>query len=135
MLTLNDVKNQVDQLAKVINAPGELLPTYGSSKDFAHPHIEIHGPSYYYIIIERGQEIENKGTFELDELLYWIFQHVTFSMAMIYELEHRRLHADIRRLLWRYQLDLLNNLNKNWEKRREQEVEEILKRHPYSDIN
>jgi hypothetical protein len=135
MITLNDVKNQVDQLAKVINAPGELLPTYGSSIDNAHPHIEIHGPSYHYIIIERGQEFENKGTFELDELLYWIFQDITFTMAHKYELEHRRPHADIRRLLFSYQLDLLNNLNKNWKKRYEQEVEEILKHHPYSDIN
>ncbi|MDR3577981.1 MAG: Imm63 family immunity protein [Anaerolineaceae bacterium] len=135
MLTLNDVKDQVDQLARVINVPGELLPTYGSSIDFAHPHIEIHGPSYHYIIIERGQELDNKRTFELYELLYWIFQHVTFSMASTYELEHRKPHVDTRRLLFSYQLDLLNNLNKNWKKRRELEIEEILKHHPYSDIN
>ena len=39
--SLNDLKERVEELAKIINATTNLLPTYGYSKDFAYPHIEI----------------------------------------------------------------------------------------------
>jgi hypothetical protein len=50
LLTLSEIKAWVDQLADKINAPQEILPTYGYSKGTGHPHIDIGSQSYYYLV-------------------------------------------------------------------------------------
>ena len=95
--TLVRVKNRVDEMAAIIKAPIALLPTYEISKDFAHPHIEIDNIGLYnYVIVERGHELERKTTSNLNELLYWIFRSVTFTMACDYELKNREIGLILR---------------------------------------
>lgn len=89
-MTLTEIKNKVRQLAEKINAPTYLLPTYISPIGDATPHIEIdHSGLYHYVISERGTEYERKTTSAINELLYWVFASVTFSMACDYELKNR----------------------------------------------
>ena len=88
-LSFGEIKKKVNELAKKINAPTDLLPTYGYSRDFAYPHIEVDNTGLlHYVIIERGQELDRKTTDKLDTLLYWIFASVTFSMARDYDLKN-----------------------------------------------
>ena len=53
------IKSEIKRLAKKINARKKTLPTFGSSEDFARPHIEKTGNIYHWVVVERGQEQEN----------------------------------------------------------------------------
>ena len=54
--SLETIESNVNTLALKINAPAHLLPTYGYSRDFAHPHIEVDSTGlYHYVVVERGK--------------------------------------------------------------------------------
>jgi len=128
-----EIQEKIERLGDKINAPDNLLPTYGHSVDSAHPHIEVSEQGYHYVVVERGIELERKTTSSLDELLYWVFRDVTFSMAIMYRPERRDPKKDFRRLLFANQIELLSLLNQEWAKKKEQEIEAILKKNPYVD--
>jgi hypothetical protein len=107
-LTYKRIRMEVDKIADLISAPFNSLPTYGYSRDMDYPHIEIDKiGDLHYVVIERGKETERRTTKNLDELLYWIFQSITFSIASKYELNNRIESQDCRRLIFSKQLDLL----------------------------
>lgn len=128
------LKKKVKKLSGQINAPDKFLPTFRYSLDGAHPHIEIDKLGYFhYVVIERGQESKRKTTDNLNDILYWIFEYVTFIMAVKYELKNRVENKDTRRLLFDYQEKLLQTLNKEWSQRCHEEHAKILKDFPFVD--
>jgi Immunity protein 63 len=131
MLNLSELKESIEQLALRINAPMRLLPTYGSSRHDGTPHIESNNALYYYINFDRNLTVFNRSTSKLDELLYWVFQDITFYMASDYELAHRDSKVNSRKAIFDNQLKLLASLNPAWREQREHEITEILKAHPY----
>lgn len=134
-LTYRKIKKEVDKIADLISAPLNSLPTYGFSRDMAHPHVEIDKiGNLHYVVVERGTEIERRTTNNLDELLYWIFQSVTFSIASEYELNNRIESQDCRRLMFSKQLDILRLINSNWAASGEKEISVILRNHPFDDL-
>jgi hypothetical protein len=132
MLSLGQIRSRVNRLALRIEAPQQILPTYGRSADFGRPHIES-DRAYHFVVVERGQELERRTTWDLDQLLYWIFAGITFELACQFELENRIPTADFRRALFRKQLDLLGELDHKWRTRRKVEILSILSAHPFSD--
>ena len=134
-MTLSEIKHKVDQLAAKINAPANYLPTFSSPIGDATPNIEVDDLGlYHYVISERGNEYDRKMTSDLDDLLYWIFSSVTFSMAADYELKNRIEDQDFRRILFHKQQELLGTLNKEWEERERKEHEYILFNNPFDDL-
>lgn len=132
--TLDDIKAMVDSLAGKINAPKQLLPTYGYSIDGAYPHIEVdRNGQLYYVIVERGQELKRDFAVDMDDLLYRIFADVTFSMAVNFELKHRIEGEDSRRQMFAKQEELLGMLSGNWKQRQANEHQSILRSHPFDD--
>lgn len=127
------LKRKMQELASVISAPASLLPAIGTPNDFAYPYVLIEGPVFRYLVRERGEILENRETHEVETLLYWIFKHVTFNMAVEFEKAHRISGQDFRRLLFSHQLHLLEALNPQWRAMENQEIENILVRAPYSD--
>ena len=111
----------------------DFLPHFGTSSYDGTPHIEVNGSFFDYWIFERNEVIEHKTAFMLDDLLFWIFQDVTFQMASSYEVVHRKPGVDHRRILFDYQLNLLEKLNPIWKDRQKAEIENILKQHPFSN--
>lgn len=133
--TLDEIKNKVQELANKINASSDLLPTYGYSKDFAYPHIEVDNSGLiHYVVIERGEELDRKTTDNLEEILYWIFSSVTFSIASEYELKNRIEDKDCRRIMFDKQEELLGMLNENWKQVENAKHKNILKIHPFDDL-
>jgi hypothetical protein len=133
--SLEEIKEKVQELASKINAPTDLLPTFGYSKDFAYPHIEVDNLGLlHYVVIERGQELDRKTTNKLDDLLYWIFADVTFNMACDYELKNRIEDKDFRRIMFDKQEQLLGQLNDIWRQTENEEHIRILKTHPFDDL-
>ena len=134
MITLLDIEKQVEKFSAIINVPKNLLPTYGYSIDFGYPHIEVDNAGrLHFVINERGQELERQTTNELDELLYWIFDSITFSMACKFELNNRLPAQDCRRIIFSKQEELLSQLNSDWQLREHKKHKKILEDHPFND--
>lgn len=134
MVSLTDIKKQVEALAALINAPAGLLPTYGTSKDFAHPHLEVDHRGMHWVVVERGQEQDRKTTDNIHQFLYWIFDSITFSMSVEYELNNRIEDKDCRRIMFAKQEELMGTLHPEWGDWAMEEHREILMRHPFDDL-
>jgi len=133
--TVTEIQNIVNQLAERINAPKYLLPTFSSPIGDATPNIEVDNLGLYnYVISERGEEYERKITSDLNDLLYWIFASVTFSMACDYELKNRIDEKDFRRIMFAKQEDLLGVLNKDWKEKERKGHQSILNNNPFDDL-
>lgn len=131
---LESLRTVVDSLAECISAPSSRLPTYGKSIDGAHPHIEHDALGFHYVIVERGCELRRQTTKDPLELLYWVYHDVTFDMACSREVKNRVMQQDNRRLLFKFQLDLLGRLDASWRERGELEIRRILQAHPFDDL-
>ncbi|MEM7552119.1 MAG: Imm63 family immunity protein [Bacteroidota bacterium] len=133
-MTLYEIENKVRSLATAINANRGLLPTYGYSMDFAHPHIETDHRGLHYVIVERGNESSRKTTNDIDELLFWIFESITFSISTEFELKHRDESRDCRRIIFSKQEELLDKINPKWKQRALKKHQEVLKQNPFDDL-
>src|SRR5712691_8192962 len=89
MNPLDKIADDVASLAKKINTPKDYFPTFGATRDWGQPHIEVDKNFYHFVVVERGEELQRKSTKDYQELLYWIFAWITFQMAFDYELKNR----------------------------------------------
>jgi Immunity protein 63 len=127
-ITLDAIKQEVDKRASIIEASGDVLPTYGYSEDFGQPYISVDAQGYHYIIKERGRELKHVVTSNLDDLIETIFVAVTQEIAGWWEASHRYLSAgDPRRALFKRQIELLQRLSPEWAERCLQGQQEILR--------
>lgn len=133
MKSLAEIKAEVICLAQVLGASGDDLPTYGHTRDYAHPHIEVDKEHYHYVVVERGQELQRKSTSNFQELLYWIFADTTHNLAFAYELKNRVEDQDCRRTAFPKQVELLGLISPHMAARRANEIEKILASAPYND--
>lgn len=133
MKTLTEIEAEVTRLSERVKAPGNAYPTFGYTADFARPHVEVKDGQYHYVAVERGAEVFRESTSDLDELLYWIFEGVTFSMACAYELEHRIPGQDFRRLMFSKQVELLTSIDPAMGRRVEDEIAQTLRGAPFND--
>lgn len=130
---LHALEQVVLAYASRIGVPANDLPTFGSSRDGGYPHIEHTAGAFHFAVVERGQELERRVTRDADEILYWVFESATFSMACSYELKHRVPEEDCRILMFEKQETLLGQLNPAWREREADKHREILAHHPFSD--
>lgn len=107
MKQLDDFEEEVRSIAKKIDAPEHLIPTFASSRHDGTPHIEITGKEYHFVVCERGTEFTRQRTFDKKEVLFWVFDAVTFSMASKLELANRKENEDSRIQLFRIQEELI----------------------------
>ena len=133
MKSLPEIKAEVTRLSEVLGASSTDLPSYGQTRDYGHPHIEVEDQLYHYVLVERGQEFERRSTSDFQQLLYWIFAGTTHSLAFAYELENRVEGQDCRRIAFPKQLELLGLIGREMAERRAREIEDILKSAPYDD--
>jgi Immunity protein 63 len=115
--SLQTLESRVFELAATINAPKGMLPTFGSSDQTGRPSIELRSGVIIYAERERGHLVRDRVPDSEDDLLYWVFRSVTFSMAREWELRHRIQGQDPRRQLFIRQLELLARLDPRWASR------------------
>jgi hypothetical protein len=130
---LLEVKSIIEGLAEKIGASPNMLPTYGYSEETARPEIQLDSRGYHFVVSERGHETERHITFDLDEILYEVFDGVTFALACTYELNHRIEGQDFRRILFTYQEDLMAQLSPAWAERNKLERDKVLEQYPFED--
>ena len=88
---------------------------------------------YHYVGMDRGEEVEHHKARDLTEIMYWVFETITFSIANDYELRHRNENEDPRRQLFSKQLELLGKISPQYRMAEEKEIKEILKEAPFRD--
>lgn len=96
-------------------------------------HVEVVEDSYHYVTTERGIEFERRTTASQEELLYFLLSDVVFEVASEFELSHRVPGQSFRRLLFAKEIELMDQLDLAWGKRKTQEIEERLQKYPYDD--
>jgi hypothetical protein len=127
LLTLSEIRKEIERRASIIGASGNLLPTYGESEDFARPHIEVDSRGYHRVVVERGVERNRVTTPDLHS---HVFRAITSTLAG----SARRVKGeDSRRQLFRHQIELLAKLDPQWAARRAEEHRVILIENPFID--
>jgi immunity protein 63 of polymorphic toxin system len=114
------LKSRITQLAREIDVPDHVLPTFGYSEQNGRPHIELRDGEFHLVMEERGQEYGRFTTTSLDDLLYRVFRDATYSAAAA-RLRVSQLTSSSRRAIFRDQVALLERVNPEWAKRREAE--------------
>ena len=132
LVSLDTIRKRIEHLAAKISAPPIYLPTFGNSRHDGSHHIAL-DRLYHWVVCERGSELERRSTTDLDELLFWVFSTVTFSMAVEFEVAHRRNAEDFRRQLFRKQEELLSKLSQPWADRETRDHRTILQENPFRD--
>jgi hypothetical protein len=133
MKNLDEIKSEVERRARLIDASHSRLPTYGHSNGLGDPHIEVDACDYHYVEAERGHEFDRWTTQEFEVLLYAVFRSVTFQMACDYEVKHRVLGQNFRRILFQRQIELMSALSPEWAERLSNEKERTLELFPFDD--
>lgn len=128
---LETIRRIVSDYARRINAPD--VSVFSAPRGDGSPYIEVADDAYYFVIEERGTELHRRRTTDLDELLYWIFDHVTSSLSSDFELRHRKPGEDSRRQLFCKHEALLAQLSPHWGERKAEEHRRIVARHPFND--
>jgi hypothetical protein len=114
------LKSRIVALAREIDVPDYLLPTFGYSEENGRPHIELRDGEFHLVMEERGKEYGRFTTTSLDDLLYHVFRDATYSTAAT-RARVSQLTPSSRRAILRAQIDLLERVNPEWAKRREAE--------------
>ncbi len=128
---LSEARRRVEELAARIDAPVDLLPTYGRSEDSARPHIDFDGHLYHYMIVERGEELSRRSG-RLDDVLEWAFVDITSAIARRIRPLNRNRNR-YRGAMFVRQLELIGQLNQVWRERRAAEIDAIVARAPLVD--
>ncbi len=106
------LKRAIDGYAKKIDAQESLLPTYGYSKGFLRPYIEIDNRKLIHLKVKRrGGRIEKKYAVDLKHIIYWVFEGVIADMERDYELTNRIKNQDLRRQIFKKQEELIGLIN------------------------
>jgi hypothetical protein len=132
-VTLQEVRRRVTDLADRIGVSGNDLPTFGYSEDFGRPHLEVNERGIHYVVVERGSELTRVTSHDAEEILWHVFQSVTFSLACDYELAHRDERKDCRRLIFAHQQQLLEVLSPEWGRRQALYHQATLDEYPFDD--
>lgn len=132
MIDLTEIKLKAEELIAKINTSKKLLPSFGEIID-EYPIVRIENQFYKYELYSRGSLVRTKSTENIDELLYWIFESITFNMAVQYELSCRLKQQDCRRIIFEKQRKLMLQISENWHERLSNEQKELLVLYPFHD--
>lgn len=122
LLSVPAVQQRVRDLARQLGC--EDFTVHSTPMGDGSPYIET-GAAYYFVIEERGVELERRTTSNLDELLFWIMRRLTSSLAWDYELRNRIEGEDSRRQAFAKDLELLDRLSPAWARRQRVEYDKI----------
>ena len=128
--TLDQLRSRYLSMCRGAAIPSRFLT---ARQDTGAAHVELKDDVYYYVITERGGELERRATESEDELLYWLARDAVFDAASGYELKHRIPGQSFRRLIFEKEIEYMGRFSAEWAERKRGEIEKILARSPYDD--
>ena len=131
---LNELKKIANTIVKKLAISKKYLPTFGYSKDFGYPFVEINDYGYNYVVSDRGEEVKRVIFEDVEELMYHIFFDITFRVSLDYELHNREDETDSRRKIFENQEKLLGMINDEWRTRASNHHKLVLLDYPFDDF-
>ena len=136
----------IDEIKKLIYTYGEkiglspdskLYPIFSSTGNVFNDGgtIYISNNEYHYVIMERGQERKHYCSSCVNDILYPLFEGITFWLAGKYELKNRNENEDSRKIMWKKQLELLERIDVSFKEKCQKEIDCILKIAPYKNCD
>ena len=108
MMNINEVRKLIYKHGEKIGLPydSKLYPIFSSTGNVFSDGgtIYISNNEYHYVIMERGKENKHYRSLDINDILYPLFEGITFSLASKYELKNRSEKEDPRKLLWSKQI-------------------------------
>lgn len=130
--SLSDLAKKFDAMVSRLNVGPYYKRFHTTPQNDGSPHIELSSEGFDLVVTERGSEIGRKSRLSADEVLYCLLEGITFHMATEYELRHRVVGADGRRVWFTYQEELMARLNPDWGTRLKSRHQQILLSHPFN---
>lgn len=130
------IKKRINQLQRAIEAPKMLRPSYASlGYDADSYYIEIDNLGVMRLIeTQKNRTREVRRTKDQDELLYWIFTNITFTMAFTSKRGNNADTYDHRKQIFLKQEELLGRLNPHWKEKKHAEYKAFMKKYPVDNI-
>ncbi|MBB2750050.1 UNVERIFIED_ORG: hypothetical protein GGI57_000723 [Rhizobium aethiopicum] len=134
MLKKTEIETRFLDIAGKISLPAAKAIVQFHGDGMASPFIDIKDSGeMFYVIEERGVELERKRCLSIDDVLYFLFSSITHDMASAYAATHKKQGVDFRRVMFQEQVRLLELASKEWRLKRELEISEVLRKAPYND--
>lgn len=133
-ITREHIEQCIDKMARIIDAPANLLPACIDEPDNSRSYIEIgrNGRLTYIVKGDRGEK-RFINAIDLDHLLYIVFSNITISLAIDLVGKNPDLNQDPRRQQFQVQLGLLDKINKEWRRKEELSQRTAEMQFPFDD--
>jgi hypothetical protein len=133
MVSYSYIQNRIHELGSKGGIPLNYLKVFNASPQDGTPHVEITDQTYDYVIQERGFEFSRSQTYDLNELLFWIVDSASSRYAFDYEVDHRIINQDARRLAFSIKNDIMEKIDPTWAEMTRDYIEKTLANAPYVD--
>jgi hypothetical protein len=130
---LEAVRQEFHAIAEQLSVPTNLVEFHTRQQDDGAYHLEVMGDEYHYISTERGKTLDVRTTRDPEDVLFWLTENLTRSMASEYELNHRVERRDSRRLWMAKHVEYMQSINPAWAARVTEKYEAILVNYPFDD--
>jgi len=130
---LKAIRSSYIQIAQQLGASDIYIHFYTKPQHSGTPHIEYDGANFQYIVTERGLTLETRQTQDPEEILFWLVQGLTHTLAIHYEYENRIPDQDFRRVMFAKHIELLAQVNPKWAELQQQKYGQTLQENPFVD--
>jgi hypothetical protein len=136
LLTIKEIEFEYRKALKKIQAPLKFYNqiTFNNNGRDDGVNIEVNDQGYNYVFSERGIERERRTTFDIKELIFWMFWDITFIIALdnYYPYPDNN-EYDPRRIYFKNQLKILKTIDIEYEQKARKKITEIINRNPFND--
>lgn len=115
-------------------AYGNLFFAEGTDRSVEGTYIFNKNNEYHIMFIEKGKIRNEIVTDEKREVLWHTVETISIDVIMNYALCNREKGKDFRRAFFAKEKEIFSLFGQDFEKRKDKEIEEILKGNPYNDI-
>ena len=106
----------------------------GSENNNEGTYIFNRDNEYHICFVEKGNIREEIVTQELKEVLWNVVEVISFNPIMEFAKCNRVKGKDFRRAFFAKEKEIFSLFGKDFQERKDKEIEEILKKNPYNDI-
>lgn len=137
MLSTEELKNYVyseiwTKLGDV--SCGNLFFCEGTDNSVEGTYIFAKNNEYHILFTEKGKVRSDIVTNEKREVLWNVIEIFSTNIIMNFAICNREKGKDFRRAFFAKEKEIFSLFGKDFEKRKDEEIQEILTRNPYNDI-
>ena len=111
-----------------------LFFTEGTDNSVEGTYIFSRNNEYHILFAEKGKIRSDIVTYEKREVLWNAVEIISNNIIMQYAICNREKGKDFRRALFKKEVEIFSLFGEDFRKRKIDEIEEILKKNPYTDV-